>query len=118
MGGVEGGALRVRYGDDGGTSEWERSSSVLAGLVEFSCGLSYGSPGVVSSHCVVIGESNPFPRKVNGKVRAQLELSKTASEEDARALAEAIPQVRDFAGPRKLSGRPESKVVVATGQSG
>lgn len=32
--------------------------------------------------------------KVNGKVRAELELSKTATSEDARALAEVLPQVQ------------------------
>lgn len=31
---------------------------------------------------------------MNGKVRAELELSKTATEEDARRLAEVLPQVR------------------------
>lgn len=78
------------------------------------------SLGIVSSHRVCIGESrmHSFPRKVNGKVRAELELSKTASEEEARALAEAIPQVRCLAGPRRLCGHPESKVMVARGQSG
>lgn len=35
----------------------------------------------------------PSPGKVNGKVRAELELSKTASSDDARALAEVLPQV-------------------------
>lgn len=32
-------------------------------------------------------------RKVNGKVRAELELCKTATEDDARRLAEVLPQV-------------------------
>lgn len=30
---------------------------------------------------------------MNGKVRAELELSKTATSDDARALAEVLPQV-------------------------
>eukprot|EP00904_Undaria_pinnatifida_P004189 jgi/Undpi1/13771/HiC_scaffold_9.g03422.m1 len=38
-------------------------------------------------------ESVTLGVQVNGKVRAELELSKTASSEDARSLAEVLPQV-------------------------
>ncbi|CAN0541656.1 unnamed protein product, partial [Ectocarpus sp. 12 AP-2014] len=54
------------------------------------------APWVEWKEELCVSDSVTLGVQVNGKVRAELELSKTASSDDARALAEVLPQVVKF----------------------
>ncbi|CAM9370123.1 unnamed protein product [Ectocarpus sp. 6 AP-2014] len=60
------------------------------------------APWVEWKEELCVSDSVTLGVQVNGKVRAELELSKTASSDDARALAEVLPQVVKFTDGKEV----------------